>query len=446
MKSIVERLNEFHLYLKGKGYGGRNFFETEIGKKPGYLTTALNRKSKELGSDVLEQLVSKFPELNIKWLLTGEGKMLNDGFYDDGFVYHYTTIEGLLGIFSSSYLKFSDFSHSDDLRERELFKMSGKPFKYICFCYGEEAYNKPAMWAKYALNDTGACIKFDLKKLLELNEGKGDFEHFKIKYVPSDFMKTGQDLEWMEYKNSDWAYQNEYRFISESMDHLHINQDCVKGVSFGKEAFGVSKDVVDFFYSAGLSNLSIFVRGEYVNHDFIGNISIPWEEMRLRTSELYKKLIDEENNNVKLVSTYMRDNLVRVQYVPSYAAASFVENLYDVENEKDYLDVIQEDGEVIGNDYLVFQVSGDSMEPTIPNGAKILARRIDEGRWEYADGVVVVVYNKILTVKRISKNMLFDNNSLILKADNAKHGEMTVSRSEIRGMWKAERIISQKIN
>ena len=57
MKSIVERLNDFHLYLKGNGYGGRNVFEVEIGKKPGYLTTAL-KKGTGLGSDVLENLAT----------------------------------------------------------------------------------------------------------------------------------------------------------------------------------------------------------------------------------------------------------------------------------------------------------------------------------------------------------------------------------------------------
>ena len=78
MGSIVERLNEFHLYLKKDGYGGRNVFEVEIGKKPGYLTTALKKETK-LGSDVLEQLAKKFPILNLRWLLTGEGEMIHSG-------------------------------------------------------------------------------------------------------------------------------------------------------------------------------------------------------------------------------------------------------------------------------------------------------------------------------------------------------------------------------
>ena len=85
------------------------------------------------------------------------------------------------------------------------------------------------------------------------------------------------------------------------------------------------------------------------------------------------------------------------------------------------------------------------MEPTIPDGAKILARKIEEGLWESASGVVSIVYGKTLSVKRILKNSLFLDNVLTLKADNPKHGQLDVERREIRGMWQALRIISQKI-
>ena len=58
---------------------------------------------------------------------------------------------------------------------------------------------------------------------------------------------------------------------------------------------------------------------------------------------------------------------------------------------------------------------------------------------------MVVVYGKVLTVKRIKKNALYLDNLLVLKADNHKHGEMDVERREIRGMWKVKRIVSLNI-
>ena len=55
---------------------------------------------------------------------------------------------------------------------------------------------------------------------------------------------------------------------------------------------------------------------------------------------------------------------------------------------------------------------------------------------------------------RISEAFIFEclkvmdsdsDNILTLKADNPTHGQVDVSRCEIRGMWKAIRIVSQKI-
>ena len=140
----------------------------------------------------------------------------------------------------------------------------------------------------------------------------------------------------------------------------------------------------------------------------------------------------QSDSTISKVAPYLQDILVKVKYVPIDAAASFVESLYNTAYE-------------IDSYHLVFQVRGDSMEPTIPDGAKILARKIEEGLWESASGVVSIVYGKTLSVKRILKNSLFLDNVLTLKADNPKHGQLDVERREIRGMWQALRIISQKI-
>jgi phage repressor protein C with HTH and peptisase S24 domain len=74
-KSTIERLIEFVDYLKSTGYGGRNKFENAIGKSEGYLSVAIKRNS-SIGSDVLLEIRTMFPELNIDWLISGEGQML----------------------------------------------------------------------------------------------------------------------------------------------------------------------------------------------------------------------------------------------------------------------------------------------------------------------------------------------------------------------------------
>ena len=153
----------------------------------------------------------------------------------------------------------------------------------------------------------------------------------------------------------------------------------------------------------------------------------------------------QSDSTISKVAPYLQDALVKVKYVPVNAMASFVESLYDTTYEIDSYGVMPEEGEVLDSSYMVFQVRGDSMEPTIPDGAKILVRRIDEGLWDSVSGVVVIVYGKTLSVKRVLKNSLFLDNILTLKADNPKHGQLDIERREIRGMWQALRIISQKI-
>lgn len=71
--ATLDRLKDFHSYLKENGYGGRNVFEREIGVSEGYLSQS---KRKGINSDVLERVAERFPELSIEWLVTGRGEML----------------------------------------------------------------------------------------------------------------------------------------------------------------------------------------------------------------------------------------------------------------------------------------------------------------------------------------------------------------------------------
>lgn len=152
------------------------------------------------------------------------------------------------------------------------------------------------------------------------------------------------------------------------------------------------------------------------------------------------------NSTAREVKPYLREELVNIPYVSIDAKASFVESLYDNTYEEETYGVMSEDGENLNNiEYKVFQIDGDSMTPSIPDKSKVLARIIPDTKWEEASGVVLVVYSKTLTIKRVLKNSLFDKNFITLKADNPIHGQVDVERKEIRGMWQAIRIVSQRI-
>lgn len=154
-----------------------------------------------------------------------------------------------------------------------------------------------------------------------------------------------------------------------------------------------------------------------------------------------------KKTTARRMRAYIREELVDVPFVPQDATASFVENFGDMQNLKsDTYGVMQEEGEDLQNgQYVVFQVTGESMTPSIPDEAKVLAVLIPEEKWEEANGVVFVLYGKMLTIKRVLKNSLYLNNIITLKADNPVYGQVDIERSEIRGIWQAERIVSQKI-
>ncbi len=72
MKAI-ERLYEYFDY---KGIKPTRF-EKEIGLSNGYLGKTLARKA-DIGSSILVKIIDNCPDLDIVWLITGEGKMIKE--------------------------------------------------------------------------------------------------------------------------------------------------------------------------------------------------------------------------------------------------------------------------------------------------------------------------------------------------------------------------------
>lgn len=140
------------------------------------------------------------------------------------------------------------------------------------------------------------------------------------------------------------------------------------------------------------------------------------------------------------------DSAVMINFVPVHASASFIESICDEkECSFDQMPVIPINGEKLDNAYKIFEVSGESMTPTISDGALILAKEINEAHWAYAEGVVVVVFNDMVVVKRMAENHIYDKNMIILSSDNEKYGKMQIALSDIRAIYKAKRKISENI-
>lgn len=61
-------------FIKYAGVSARQF-DISIGAANGY-TLRMSKNNASIGSDVIENIIKVYPQLNVEWLLTGEGTML----------------------------------------------------------------------------------------------------------------------------------------------------------------------------------------------------------------------------------------------------------------------------------------------------------------------------------------------------------------------------------
>ena len=69
---VIER---FLQYIENKGLKLAQV-ERDLGFSNGYLGKQRDRKA-SIGSNVIEKIVSAYPDLNIQWFITGEGTMIS---------------------------------------------------------------------------------------------------------------------------------------------------------------------------------------------------------------------------------------------------------------------------------------------------------------------------------------------------------------------------------
>ncbi len=71
MLKTIDRLMQF---IQHAGLSARQF-DLSIGAANGY-TLRMKKNRASIGSDVIENIVRTYPQLNVSWLITGEGEML----------------------------------------------------------------------------------------------------------------------------------------------------------------------------------------------------------------------------------------------------------------------------------------------------------------------------------------------------------------------------------
>lgn len=132
-------------------------------------------------------------------------------------------------------------------------------------------------------------------------------------------------------------------------------------------------------------------------------------------------------------------NWIEVPFVPLHARASFAETYFDSNvNEVETIKIRKRPG-IKYEKAKIFEVDGDSMEPTLVSGEQVLCEIIDPANWKFTTGVVVVAFGNMVVIKRIKDNELA-NGKLVLWSDNELGGKITLSNEteEIRRMYKVK--------
>lgn len=159
---------------------------------------------------------------------------------------------------------------------------------------------------------------------------------------------------------------------------------------------------------------------------------------------IFKNTTTEDVTNAHPV--IMNDEWIDVPFVPLHARATFAESFLDTNVKEIEIVRIQKRPGINYNKARVFEVDGDSMEPTLVSGEQVLCEIIDPNNWRFTTGVVVVAFGNMVVIKRIKDNDL-TNGKLVLWSDNEKGGKITLSKDtdEIRRMYKVKYTVYKPI-
>lgn len=167
--------------------------------------------------------------------------------------------------------------------------------------------------------------------------------------------------------------------------------------------------------------------------------------MFLFTGEGPMFLSEEENRHLRVL-TVVTDprNDERIVHVPVPAQAGYANGFDDPVFMRELPVFTLPDYRFKTGTHRSFDVSGDSMEPTVFEGDKLICSYVEPSQWEHSikdNFVYVVVTAGDVLVKRV-QNQLSTQKSLILISDNQFYEPYKVHLSELKEVWSVRSRIS----
>ena len=139
-------------------------------------------------------------------------------------------------------------------------------------------------------------------------------------------------------------------------------------------------------------------------------------------------------------------NWIQIPFIPVHARATFAETFETEIHELSSITIPRLPGINYENGK-VFEVDGDSMDPTLITGEQVFCEYVDPADWKYITGPVVIAFgNNLIVVKRIKENNLA-NGELTLWSDNEMGGKFTLhtEQDQIRRMYKVRYTVYKPI-
>ena len=139
-------------------------------------------------------------------------------------------------------------------------------------------------------------------------------------------------------------------------------------------------------------------------------------------------------------------NWIQIPFIPVHARATFAETFETEIHELSSITSPRFPGINYENGK-VFEVDGDSMDPTLITGEQVFCEYVDPADWKYITGPVVIAFgNNLIVVKRIKENNLA-NGELTLWSDNEMGGKLTLhtEQDQIRRMYKVRYTVYKPI-
>jgi len=198
---------------------------------------------------------------------------------------------------------------------------------------------------------------------------------------------------------------------------IEVHPQCISDIMTGKRS--VNSDIIEKCAQNFDINLNYLYRGtgEVMNS---------------------KELV---NDDVVTPNNYFQE---RIAYVPIAAQAGYIEQFLDDTYLEDLVSFSLPDSRYQHGSYRCFDVVGDSMEPSIYSGDKLICQSVEQQYWINSiknNYVYVIVSNEGVIVKRVI-NQLASTKSLTLISDNSFYSNTEILANDIREVW----IVTSKIS